>query len=275
MKTLYISDLDGTLLNNKVELSAFTANTLNELINQGMHFSVATARSAASVVKILNPLSIDIPIVLMNGVSIFNLKNQKYLNIHYIPEDSLTALLKTLNSFHLTGFLYEVKNDFLTTYYENLATKPLKDFYEERVTKYGKNFVQTKDFSAIPKENVIYFTLLDTKEHLEAAYQVIMEIPGLATAYYRDIYAEEDLWYLEIFSKDATKYNAVQYLRKEYAYDKIIGFGDNLNDLPLFKACDVTCAVDNAKPELKEKADHIIASNLEDGVAHWLRRNFV
>jgi len=51
--TLYISDLDGTLLNNKAELSAYAANTLSALIEGGMHFSVATARSLCSVAVIL------------------------------------------------------------------------------------------------------------------------------------------------------------------------------------------------------------------------------
>jgi 5-amino-6-(5-phospho-D-ribitylamino)uracil phosphatase len=274
MKTLYISDLDGTLLNSDAELSPFTVDTLNELILKGMHFSIATARSAASVVKILQPVSINIPIILMNGALQFDLKTKQYFNIHYLSKSSLTALLKILETFRLTGFMYEVRDHVLTTYYENLASKALKDFHDERVTKYGKHFVKVSDFSRVNVKYILYFTLLDTKEHLEGAYEVIKEIPGLATAYYKDIYAGEELWYLEIFSENATKYNAVKSLRDQYQYETIVGFGDNLNDLPLFQACDITCAVANAKAELKEKADYLIDSNIKDGVAHWLRRNY-
>ncbi|MBQ5325810.1 MAG: HAD hydrolase family protein, partial [Oscillospiraceae bacterium] len=43
MKTLYISDLDGTLLNSDAEISSFTANALNSLIEKGLLFSYATA----------------------------------------------------------------------------------------------------------------------------------------------------------------------------------------------------------------------------------------
>ena len=43
MKTLYISDLDGTLLNPNAELSAYTKDTLNRMIADGLCFSVATA----------------------------------------------------------------------------------------------------------------------------------------------------------------------------------------------------------------------------------------
>ena len=52
-KTLYITDLDGTLLNSKGELSHFSASTINALIKKGMIFSYATARSIVSAEKIV------------------------------------------------------------------------------------------------------------------------------------------------------------------------------------------------------------------------------
>ena len=48
MKTLYISDLDGTLLNRNAELSAYTKAVLNRVIAEGLCFSVATARPVAT-----------------------------------------------------------------------------------------------------------------------------------------------------------------------------------------------------------------------------------
>ena len=44
MKTLYISDLDGTLFNKSKKISIFTADVINKCIEEGMLFSVATAR---------------------------------------------------------------------------------------------------------------------------------------------------------------------------------------------------------------------------------------
>ena len=45
MKTLYISDLDGTLLNSQGKISDYSIKTINNLINEGMIFTYATARS--------------------------------------------------------------------------------------------------------------------------------------------------------------------------------------------------------------------------------------
>ena len=50
-KTLYISDLDGTLLNQNAELSAYTKDTLNKMVGEGLYFTVATARTASSAFK--------------------------------------------------------------------------------------------------------------------------------------------------------------------------------------------------------------------------------
>lgn len=274
MRTLYISDLDGTLLNKNAELSSCSIETINTLMKKGMHFSIATARSAASAVPILKDLQLSLPIILMNGVLVFDLKSKRYLNIEYLAPTSLAILYRILKKYHLNGFLYEVKDHMLSTYYERLSNKSQQDFYTERVNKYHKVFTQVNDFSSLEPKNLIYLSLLDKRERLEGAYQLLKDQKDFALAYYKDVYSQEDMWYLEIFSAHATKYNAVQYLKKEYHFDRIIGFGDNLNDLPLFRACDITCAVANANNELKTAADYIIGTNMEDGVADWLRRNY-
>ena len=51
MKTLYLSDLDGTLLSGSQTVSDFTARTINELVSRGMVFSYATARGFGTATK--------------------------------------------------------------------------------------------------------------------------------------------------------------------------------------------------------------------------------
>ena len=51
MKTLYVSDLDGTLLNNSQKLSGFTKSVINNLAENDILFSYATARSYSSAHK--------------------------------------------------------------------------------------------------------------------------------------------------------------------------------------------------------------------------------
>ena len=80
---------------------------------------------------------------------------------------------------------------------------------------------------------------------------------------------------MEVFSDTASKFNAVEFLRRQYGFDRVIGFGDNLNDLPLFDACDECYAPINAKPEVKERAMAVIGTNDEDGVVKWIEENAI
>lgn len=269
-KTLYISDLDGTLLRSNKEVSEYTKDTINTLIAKGVHISVATARSAATALKILEGINFNVPVVLMNGVAIYDISQRKYVNLEVIHPDTCNEIISVFRKHGLTGFMYSITEDEQITYYEDLCTKPLKEFYEERVTKYEKVFEKVGDFYEKSSDNnIIYFSFMDCYERLHIVHQELKQYKEIESILYRDVYAE-DIWFLEIHSKSASKYNAVRYLRELFGYSKVIGFGDNLNDIPLFEACDEGYAVSNAIAELKERAVGIIDDNNSDGVAKYI-----
>lgn len=273
MKELFISDLDGTLLNKNVELSEFTKNSLNKLIKSGMNFSIATARSPSSVKKIISGLNIKMPIVMMNGVLIYDISKKVFLKKETLSIEISREILNIIREFEICPFVYKIVNDELITGYEKLANDYTKAFFEERRQKYYKPFVKLDNLDEFLSKETIYFTLLDEGERLSPIYERLKRIPELRVEFYRDIYSD-NLYYVEIFSSKASKYNAVNFLRNHLSFDKITGFGDNLNDLPLFSACDVKIAVGNAKIEVKNSADFIIDTNEENAVAKWLITNF-
>ncbi len=273
MKSLYISDLDGTLLQPNIELSDKTIRIINELIGQGMNFSVATARSIASVKPILKKVNISVPVVLMNGVCIYDLQKNEYVKIEALSEESISILLSLIKEYRLKGFAYAIKDGVLSTYYEDLNSQALKAFVQERVERYNKKFTQISDFRTLSEEPLIYYSLMGVREQLEPVYLALQTIQEINSVMYKDNYTP-NLWYLELHSKFASKYHAVQFLRSEYGFDKVTCFGDNRNDFPLFEASDIKLAVGNALEELKEKANEVIETNLMDGVAHWLKDHY-
>ena len=78
----------------------------------------------------------------------------------------------------------------------------------------------------------------------------------------------------EIMPRAAAKGSAVKKLKEILNVDKIISFGDAVNDVSMFRASDACYAVDNAAEELKKYASGIIPSNDNDGVARWLSENY-
>ena len=73
--------------------------------------------------------------------------------------------------------------------------------------------------------------------------------------------------------KKATKANAIIKLKELLGCDRIISFGDAINDIPMFQISNECYAVENAVDELKHLATKVIESNNADGVAKWLLKN--
>lgn len=269
-KTLYISDLDGTLLNKNCEISPKTAKILNKLIDEkGINFSVATARTSETVPALTKSIHINTPVIVMNGVATYDIKNKQFVNIELLPKDALEKFLKVIKNFGSWGFLYTINENHIETFFVNCDTPNALKFMNERKEKFGKKFTQVCDFSQCENLDCVYFSVSHKEEFLRPIYEQIKGISGLCVEYYRDVY-NTDFWYLEVCSHTASKYNALMRLKEKYGFEKVISFGDNLNDLPLFKASDECYAVENAKEEVKAHANDVIGSNERDGVAEFI-----
>ncbi len=270
MKTLYISDLDGTLLNDKVEISDKTAKELNILIDNGLNFTAATARTNATVTWILKNVKINLPVILMNGVAMYDMQTDTFMHIENISCTGKHALINTIGEHIKSGFIYTIDNGKLTTYYENTSSPTAVQFIEEREKRYNKKFTKVSSFDECINKNIVYYSICDTYEKLKVPYEEMKKCRDLHIEFYRDIY-NTDCWYLEICSCTASKKNAVLNLKNEYDFDKVISFGDNLNDLPMFDVSDESYAVANAKQEVKDKATGVIGANTDDGVIEFLK----
>lgn len=271
MRTLYISDLDGTLLDNDAKLSEENKFRLNTLLDKGMMFTVATARTFATVVPLLNGLKISCPVILMNGVMIYDIAKNQAVDIEKISHTSILNVLNCLKKHNENGFLYTWNNE-LTAWYEKIEVPPMKTFYEAR--RQQKNFIEISSLLDVPQnEYSIYFCVCDTVDKLQSIHNELKEDNGLNLFFYDDIY-NPGYCFLEIASCNASKFHAANKLRSGLHVDKVIGFGDNMNDLPLLNACDEFYAVENAHPKLKKAASGIIERNIDCGVAAFLEKQF-
>ncbi|MDW7657141.1 MAG: Cof-type HAD-IIB family hydrolase [Bacillota bacterium] len=267
---LYISDLDGTLLTPEATITDRTRDTLNRLIREGLHFSVATARTQATVSQILREVAIDVPVILMNGACLYNLQDERYIKTEGLPELARAELFETLKKHQMEGFVYTIDDNLLSTWYERIDTPAARRFVAEREQRYGKVFTGVNDFTRdLSDRTMVYFSVTDRQERLAPLYADLARTNLMRVEFYRDVYQPGNS-YLEICANTASKYFAVKYLREQYGFEKITCFGDNVNDLPMFEASDERYAVGNALPEVKRLANDVIGNNTEDGVAQWL-----
>lgn len=271
-KTLYISDLDGTLLNNNGMLSEETAQKLNALIAKGVNFTVATARTDATVRHIMSAVDVNVPAVLMNGVVIFDLRKNEYVRVLTICENGLRKLIDITALFGNSGFMYCIEGGELTAYYVNLDPAPAKRFVNERKQRYDKSFCEVASFEECVAKKPVYFSVCDKKERLEKAAELLKQIDSLHVEFYHDTY-NDGYWFLEVCSCEASKYSTVCALKDMYGFERVVGFGDNFNDLALFRACDEAYAVGNAVQAVRDAATAVIGTNTENGVANFIEQH--
>ena len=105
-KMLYVSDLDGTLLNSDALLNEDVPERLNRLIDKGLCFTVATARTYATVNSIVKDVHLTYPMILMNGVMLYDPVSKSCINAEIIERDSVEYILKGRKKFGVTGFAY-------------------------------------------------------------------------------------------------------------------------------------------------------------------------
>lgn len=266
MKALYISDLDGTLLNDESNLSDYTKTTLNALVKRGTIFTVSTARTPATIYDVVDGLNLEIPISCMNGSAIYNLKENKFVKTFPFEKPALEKLLNTFeeNEFHC--FLFTENDNDLTCHHTRINNENSQKFYDERKDRNRKYFKLETNYKSLLEKDIFFIAMLNTLEYVENVYNAIKNIDDITISYYKD-HNKNDLYFLEICNKSCNKGHSAEFIKNLANADEIIAFGDNLNDIPLFQVSNKCFAVGNAKQELKNISSGIIETNNNDGVA--------
>jgi 5-amino-6-(5-phospho-D-ribitylamino)uracil phosphatase len=268
---LFVSDLDGTLLDDSGELSPSSLQRLNRLIDRGLRFTIATARSQESALPLLKGLKLKLPVIFFNGVFLSDLTTGKDLGgSEFISAEIVKHMLKIVEPIPLDPFIYTVADQHLL-YYRS-ASNPGAQAYLDGLNGDGR-LCQTQQFIFTEKESISGFLLIDQFSTLEPIYLALKEkYPEKLSMYFaKDLYNEGYYW-LQTYNKNATKGHAVVKLAKQLntPLSQVTVFGDYLNDLDMFQVAGHSIAVGNAQPEVKAQANEIIGTNNEGAVIDYL-----
>lgn len=268
MKTLYVSDLDGTLLRNNERTSDFTNSVINDLTEQGMIFSYATARSLITAKKATKGIVAKIPLIVYNGAFVIDNVTESILIANYF-DSSVYEVIDDLFENKVYPIVYahiDGKEKF--SFVPELCTEGMQKFLNSRKGDVRTNVVNS--VTDLKSGNLFYITCIDEPHKLKPLYEKYKSL--FHCVYQTDIYTNEQ--WLEIMPLNTSKANAVRQLKSLLGCEKIVAFGDGKNDIDMFELADESYAVENAHEDLKKYATDIILSNKDDGVAQWLARNF-
>ena len=269
MKKLYVSDLDGTLLNSKREVSERTAEILNQYIDSGGLFTVATARMPYTCDYRLSKVHMNVPAILMNGVMLYDFRKKKCRHYHKIEEKAWKKVLSLAEEDSCNCYLYTYWDDAINLYYESEELNFEGQYYNERAKKGCGYAGRIFSFHLIEGQDVIYIAAAGGRENMMRLQKKLNQVEGIAAAGYVNIY--NGGYCLEIYSQKASKAGRAVELKQMLQADGLVSFGDNYNDLQLMEASDECYAPANALEQVKMAADRILKSNKEDGVAEFIR----
>ncbi|MBP3272108.1 MAG: HAD-IIB family hydrolase [Ruminococcus sp.] len=267
MKTLYVSDLDGTLLRRNQHTSQYTNDTINRLVEEeGMIFSYATARSFVTSHKAAG-FTARFPVITYNGAAIID-NADGHIITKTVFGDEIRQMLWDLISQDIYPLVYAYRDGV-----ERFS------FIEDKCSPEAKAFIKKRvDERALPvctegellQGDIFYVSCMGYDEKLPHFYE---KYKGqFRCLLQRDIYTNA-MWF-ETMQKNVKKSAAVLQLKEMLGCDRVVAFGDGLNDLDMFGVADECYAVANAEGVVKLRATAVIGSNDEDGVAHWLEENF-
>ncbi len=272
--TLYVSDLDGTLLNSSSKLSDTTVERLNYLINErNINFTVATARTPATVTKLMERVRTRMPYIIMAGAAFWDNARREYSSVRIIDTSVIASLLDIFSDSYINPFIYRCHTNCIYAHHIPHLTDNEQVFISERQVPSLKQMVYDNVLTADDEDGaMLVMSMGDYVELRRVADEI--DRRGIACTYmcYHDIF-DQSQGFLEIYAQGTTKAAAITQMAKETGAGRIVVFGDNLNDIPMMKIADCSVAVGNAFEEVKKFATEVTLTNNEDAVVRWIEND--
>lgn len=261
---LYITDLDGTFLDNNAKVPKLTEELTNSLIEQGVMFTYATARSIHSAAPLLTCVNFKLPVITHNGAFIYNPETSEPIVSNTFGEEKSAKIKEYFSDKPDSLLVYAyINGKERVSYLSGNINEGVRRYIDNRKT--DKRLRECHSFDSLFEGDIYYITLISPATEKSVLDEFFCADNGFAVNYQGDTYKTDELWY-EIFRSDVSKANAVLKLKEMLGADEVITFGDNINDISMLKAADRGYAVANAGEEVKKSANGVIRSNFQSGV---------
>jgi len=275
--TLYVSDLDGTLLDPRAELSAPTRAGLTRLLDEGLTFTVASARHVSSIARILGGLPLRLPVISSNGAYISDMGSCRHELVNAMEPALAQAIFALMRRHGFMPFVstHGPKGDQL--FWQSVHNEAQQAFVDQRLRNGDPRLRHTADLGAELRDPVVTMILVEREGPMRALMAEIQALCGAEI----EIHLAEDLYlpgwpWLTLHDRRATKDQAIRTLAQRYglAEREIVVFGDQVNDIGMFRAAHRGIAMGNAIDEIKSAAHAVIGPHHEDSVLRFLQADW-
>lgn len=274
-------DMDGTLLNNKHEISERSAQTLKKLSEKGVMIVIATGRSSGSVSKYLTTALAQlaqekVPMIVFNG-SVCIIRDQESGEVEKVFSNALTmeAVRDLIRMTTEENLVLQFYNGETGEVFVN--PKPGNEEHLALVKRYGdlvgKPQTVVHDYEDLLSAGILPVKILalTPENNVDGVFAKPLSVD------LHRIRGSPHPFFVEYLMPGNTKGTAITALCKHLGVDlsEVVAFGDGENDAEMLEAVGLGVAMKNARPKAKEHANEVTSYiNDEDGVAKHLEALF-
>lgn len=256
---LVVSDMDGTLLNSKGEVSNQFFNLFKKLQQKNIHFCAASGRQYNSIVDKLATIKNDIYVIAENGG--VAKKGDKLLLSNTLKSEKIVAIIPVLRNIADTNIVLCSENKAFIESKDQKFINLFKEYYHSYTVV--DNLIEVAKKTPILKIAVYHFSssedfIYPKIKHLKNDY--LLKVSG-------------QNW-LDISDEKANKGNALREVQKilNITKEETMVFGDYHNDIEMLQEADFSFAMGNAHKDITEIANYATKSNNDFGVERVLER---
>lgn len=240
---LFVSDLDFTLLGSHAALSSRTIQVVNALVSQGVRFTYATARSHQSASRATKGLRLKLPVITYGGIMTMDPVSGVPEVVRSMPADAVATILRlTDDEPGVQPLVHRFSNGRDTVSWRSGTVTPgITHFLDRR--KGDPRLAEVNSWSGLDLATAYYVSFIGRWEEVAAIHsRLLAKLEGCMLILSEDPYVPGVHW-LEVHSEGGSKASAARQLAERLGMTRLVVFGDNHNDIPLFQAADESYAV--------------------------------
>ncbi|TYP99681.1 hypothetical protein C7447_101285 [Tenacibaculum adriaticum] len=255
---LVATDMDGTLLNSKGEVSDRFFELFEELKNLGVLFVAASGRQYYSIVEKLKPIKDEIYVIAENGA--LTMKQDQELQIKEIHRDVYVDLIETVKKIENTQVIFcGRKRGYIENYGQDFV-----NFFSEFYDRYEI----VDNLSQVINDQCLKIAICNQQGAEKNIYPSVKHLENKLK-----VKVSGEVW-LDLSHNLADKGNALSQIQEKYniSSEETMAFGDYNNDLEMLQKATYSFAMKNAHKNVKEIANYITKSNDDNGVEYMLEK---
>lgn len=246
---------------------------LERLIDSGVAFTVASARAVVSMRRALSGLRLALPVISFNGAFVSDLHTGRHIIVNHFEPDVATGVFDLLAKAGARPIVSTVDGEADHLYFDRARNEGVAAYLAARAAAADPRVKQVADVGSRLGEQVICQTVIGRREELAGLEQRLTPLFGdrVAMHLFDDVYNPGWFW-LTVHDRRATKDQAVASLLQHCGLSgrPVTAFGDQVNDIALFRAATRRVAVAGAIEPLRAMAHEVIGAAEDHAVPRYI-----